>query len=102
MTSKKQPKEYTDEFRLQCVQTMLGGVSANALSASTGVSQPTLSRWLRAARAEHRPTSLAETLQRFTGFQPPASDEGGEIIVIRIPANKKGSVNLAALTKALA
>jgi transposase-like protein len=45
---------YSDEFKDRMINLMLadGGPSANQLSDKTGVSQPTLSRWLRAAKKE--------------------------------------------------
>jgi transposase len=41
--------QYTDTFKARMVRRMLGpsGVSAHALEKEVGVSQPTLSRWLR-------------------------------------------------------
>lgn len=44
--------EYSEAFKANLVKKMLmpGGPSANALSSTTGISQPTLSRWLRGAR----------------------------------------------------
>ena len=44
--------EYTDQFRSRVVGKLVGpdAVSANALAAEVGVSQTTLSRWLREAR----------------------------------------------------
>ena len=41
--------QYTDTFKARMVRRMLGpnGVSAHALEKEAGVSQPTLSRWLR-------------------------------------------------------
>lgn len=45
-------KEYSEAFKANMVKKMMipGGPTANALSVTTGVSQPTLSRWLRDAR----------------------------------------------------
>jgi transposase-like protein len=44
---------YTAGFKARMVQRMAGpeGLSASALSQEVGLSQPTLSRWLRAARS---------------------------------------------------
>lgn len=44
---------YSTGFKARMVQRMAGpeGISANALSNEVGVGQPTLSRWLRAARS---------------------------------------------------
>jgi transposase len=44
-------REHSEAFKSKLVQRMLmpGGPSANALSQEVGVSQPTLSRWLREA-----------------------------------------------------
>ncbi len=44
---------FNDQFRARAVQRMVGpgAVSANRLSAEVGVSQETLSRWLREARS---------------------------------------------------
>ncbi len=44
--------EYSEAFKANMVKKMLlpGGPTATALSATTGISQPTLSRWLRDAR----------------------------------------------------
>jgi len=41
--------QYTDTFKARMVRRMLApnGVSAHALAKEVGVSQPTLSRWLR-------------------------------------------------------
>jgi len=43
---------YSEKFKSRMVAKMVGphGVSANTLSAEVGISQPTLSRWLREAR----------------------------------------------------
>ena len=43
--------EYTEGFRARMVERMSGprAVSANALSQEVGITQPTLSRWLREA-----------------------------------------------------
>jgi len=43
---------YTDGFKARMVKRMAGPerISANALSNEVGITQPTLSRWLRAAR----------------------------------------------------
>jgi hypothetical protein len=43
--------QYTQKFRLGMVRRMIGAnrISASALSAESGVAQPTLSRWLREA-----------------------------------------------------
>ncbi len=44
--------EYSEAFKANMVRKMLlpGGPTATALSSKTGISQPTLSRWLRDAR----------------------------------------------------
>jgi transposase len=44
---------YSTGFKARMVQRMAGpeGISANALSNEVGIGQPTLSRWLRAARS---------------------------------------------------
>lgn len=44
--------EYSEAFKANMVKKMMlpGGPTASALSAKTGVSQPTLSKWLRDAR----------------------------------------------------
>lgn len=44
--------EYSEAFKANMVKKMLlpGGPTATALSTKTGISQPTLSRWLRDAR----------------------------------------------------
>jgi transposase-like protein len=46
-------QQYSEAFKSKMVQRMLGprGVSASALASETGLHQPTLSRWLRAAGA---------------------------------------------------
>ena len=45
---------YTQGFKARMVQRMAGpeGISATALSKEVGIQQPTLSRWLREARAQ--------------------------------------------------
>lgn len=45
--------EYSEGFKSKMVQRMTGprGKTATALASETGISQPTLSRWLRASRA---------------------------------------------------
>lgn len=50
---------YSERFRASMVNRMLGpkGISANALAAETGVTQGTLSRWLRVARSLSTMTS---------------------------------------------
>lgn len=44
--------EYSEAFKANMVKKMMlpGGPTATSLSATTGISQPTLSRWLRDAR----------------------------------------------------
>lgn len=44
--------EYSEAFKANMVKKMMlpGGPTASALSTTTGISQPTLSRWLRDAR----------------------------------------------------
>ena len=51
--------EYSEAFKANMVRKMMlpGGPTATALSATTGISQPTLSRWLRDAREK----SVSET-----------------------------------------
>jgi transposase-like protein len=46
-------RQYSDEFRSRMVERMVGpgAVSANALALEVGVSQNSLSRWLREARS---------------------------------------------------
>lgn len=66
--------EYSEAFKANMVKKLLmpGGPSANALSATTGISQPTLSRWLRDARekdvSESKPPS--RTPRRPTDWKP--------------------------------
>lgn len=61
---------YTDEYKEMLVKRLLapGGPSANKLAAQTGVSQPTLSRWLRAYKKEKgiptkKATAVPEAVQ---------------------------------------
>jgi transposase len=51
--------EYSEAFKSKMVQRMMGpqAKSAYALSVELGLSQPTLSRWLRAARSNLGPMS---------------------------------------------
>jgi transposase-like protein len=50
--------EYSEAFKANMVRKLLaGGRTATALSAETGISQPTLSRWLRDARDRGMPSS---------------------------------------------
>ena len=57
--------EYSEAFKANMVKKMLlpGGPTATALSAKTGICQPTLSRWLRDARekdvSDSKPPSSA-------------------------------------------
>lgn len=50
--------EYSAAFKANMVRKMLlpGGVSATSLSTTTGIPQPTLSRWLRDAKESDMPT----------------------------------------------
>jgi transposase len=51
--------EYSEAFKSKMVQRMMGprARTASALSAEVGIGQPTLSRWLRAARDRLEPMS---------------------------------------------
>lgn len=51
--------EYSDAFKSRMVQRMVGdrAVSATSLAMETGISQPTLSRWLRSVQDTSRPMS---------------------------------------------
>ena len=62
---------YTETFKARMVRRMLGprGVSAHALSEEVGVSQPTLSRWLRE-------TSTFRAMAKKDQNQGPPPDEG--------------------------
>lgn len=54
--------QYSESFKAKMVQRMLGprAMTASALAAEAGVGQPTLSRWLRAARGTIAPMSNNE------------------------------------------
>jgi transposase len=60
-------KEHSEAFKSKLVQRMLmpGGPSATALSQEVGISQPTLSRWLREA------TTLKAVTKRHKRPSPP-------------------------------
>ncbi len=68
---------FNDAFRARAVQRMVGpgAVSANRLSAAVGVSQATLSRWLRDARSVHGmtkssgPKGKRQTNAQWTGAE---------------------------------
>jgi transposase len=58
--------EYTETFRARMVRRMLGpkAVTATALAAEVGISQPTLSRWLRE-------TATVGAMEKRTDEEPP-------------------------------
>lgn len=68
---------YTDAFKAQMVRKMVGpsGASAHTLAKQVGVSQPTLSRWLREAgsvgamNAPSEPKPPAESPKKWTGAE---------------------------------
>jgi transposase-like protein len=67
--------EYTETFRARMVRRMLGpkAVTASALSDEVGISQPTLSRWLRETA-----TFRAMKEKDKPGVQPPPPPEAGK------------------------
>jgi transposase-like protein len=58
--------EYTETFRARMVRRMLGpkALTATALAAEVGISQPTLSRWLRE-------TATVEAMDKRKDEEPP-------------------------------
>ncbi len=69
---------YTQGFKARMIQRMCvpGGISAGELAEEVGVSQPTLSRWLRAARTlgpmrnkDSRPANRAGRHQRWSAAE---------------------------------
>jgi transposase-like protein len=62
-------QQYTDTFKARMVRRMLGpnAVSARALEAKVGVSQPTLSRWLRE-------TATFRAMEKKNRQPPPAAE----------------------------
>lgn len=66
--------EYSEAFKANMVKKMMvpGGPSANALAAKTGLSQPTLSRWLRDARERTVSTTKPDppAARRPTDWKP--------------------------------
>lgn len=66
--------EYSEAFKANMVKKMLvpGGPSATTLSATTGISQPTLSKWLRDARERDvsEPKRLAGNPRRPSDWKP--------------------------------
>lgn len=62
--------EYSHRFRMKMVRRMVGpnACSASALAAETGLSQPTLSRWLRDANTV---SAMSESTPSATPPEPP-------------------------------
>jgi transposase len=67
--------EYTDTFRARMVRRMLGpkAVTATALAEETGISQPTLSRWLRETASVQAMSTRNKPPPRGA---PPSAPEG--------------------------
>lgn len=63
--------EYSEAFKANMVKKMLvgGGLTATALASKTGISQPTLSRWLRDAR-ERTVKSTPRPARRPSDWNP--------------------------------
>lgn len=88
--------EYSEAFKANMVKKLLmpGGPTATALSAKTGICQPTLSRWLRDARekgmseakppsrGQRRPTdwSVADKLRVLTETEGLEGEELGVVL----------------------
>ena len=83
--------EYTDKFKSELVARMLGpqGVSANALSKKVGIRQPTLSRWLKAAKMG----SVSKASKRSSRGRPLAKRWTAEekLRVVKLAAGLEGS-----------
>ncbi len=62
---------YSAAFKARVVQRLMGprAVSANRLAATVGVSQETLSRWLRQARSVNGMTPSKKRTPRWTGAE---------------------------------
>jgi transposase len=89
-------KEYSETVRARMVARLLGprAVSASALSKESGISQATLSRWLKAA-ATIEPVANKHKRQRGAG-QPGPSEEAGAPAARRSGADKLALVERAA------
>lgn len=94
--------EYSEAFKSKMVQRMArpGGPSANVLSESVGVPQPTLSRWLRAAG---RVTVMSDEAEKVTGSaqaaRRPEEWSADERLRIVIEASRLGDPALGALLR---
>jgi len=84
---------YTETFKARMVRRMLGpkAVSAHVLSGESGVSQPTLSRWLRET------SSFRVMAKKDQNEAPPAEAE-----VARRPQNWTAAERLRAVAETLA
>jgi transposase len=94
--------EYSEAFKAKMVQRMArpGGPSANVLSESIGVSQPTLSRWLREAG---RVTVMADEAEKVTApaqaARRPEEWSAAERLRVVIEASRLGNAELGALLR---
>jgi transposase-like protein len=94
--------EYSEAFKSKMVQRMArpGGPSASELSGSIGVSQPTLSRWLRAAG---RVTVMSDEAEKGAGSahvaRRPEEWSAAERLRIVLEASQLGDAELGALLR---
>jgi transposase len=94
--------EYSEAFKAKMVQRLArpGGPSANVLAASIGVSQPTLSRWLREAG---RVTVMADEADKVTIAAPvarrPEEWSAAERLRVVIEASRLGDAEIGALLR---
>ena len=94
--------EYSEAFKSKMVQRMArpGGPSASKLSESTGVSQPTLSRWLLAAG---RVTVMADEAEKVAGSahaaRRPEEWSAAERLRVVNEASRLGDAEVGALLR---
>ena len=91
--------KFTTGFRARMVQRMLGreGVSATALAGEVGITQPTLSRWLREARSLDAMNN--QTKDKRKAARPPHTWTAEEKLEAMLEAAKLPEAELGAFLR---
>ncbi|EGK8178164.1 hypothetical protein IO427_001794, partial [Campylobacter fetus] len=75
---------YTKEFKEECINFLKSGVSALALSKQTGVSRPTLAKWLKTYEKENFSieNAIKFTKQKIEELSKKASPTSDDVVML--------------------
>ncbi|HDX6248819.1 TPA: helix-turn-helix domain-containing protein, partial [Campylobacter fetus subsp. venerealis] len=75
---------YTKEFKEECVNLLKSGVSALALTRQTGVSRPTLAKWLKTYEKENFSieNAIKFTKQKIEELSKKASPTSDDVVML--------------------